>query len=1624
MKKWAVGILILISLLLLQGCIFNNQPPIIKSMAPSNGAKVNSGKITFKWEAKDPEGEDLFYDFYLFSNGLLIKEEKNLIGNEYPLDITSEGVYTWKLIVYDNRGGKTEKDIEFEVIHNNTKPIKSFLKFPENGASNIYPYNVKFQWNKSLDFDGDMVFYNLYLGNSTPLTTPIATSLEKTEYIIDKLKLNEKYYWKIVSYDSNNASETSEIWTFKTMSNTPPIIDFPQKKFIIKEGEKFELDLNNFVSDMEDNYFEYQIITNNGGYMQGSKYIFNPGYDFVKHDNKKKDFQEQILVSDSKDTSSGFLNIEVEDVNRPPEKPQIVYPLSNSIVPKDFALKWIDSDPDGDSLLYDVYIGDFPGHYTKVATKINTQEYNFALNNDKEYYLKVVAIDSYGETTASDEIKIKTQKELYKIEWIKNINNILDIFNYKNRLIVISESNIFEFSTNGDEINRISLENLISNSAIFGNKLYVPDSSGNINIIDLNSFTLENSIYVENDILGITISKDYKNIKRLYAISKEGKLSILNINTNEIEWGRDYNISPNGPVLIIENGYIVIGGTDENNKGSLLILKPKGKIFKKLSFSSPITSLISNDENSNIYFAIGKTIYKYSKEGEKIWESIVSEDINNEILYDGNNIYAASQNKIFILNLDGSLISTKLVANLFSKTLVVSENNVIYVMKLNGIFVNDNSINLNNVNEIKSYMRLSDGLLFAASNNELYTISVGKDDINEDYWSDFGKNNENNRNSYIRNNTAPNKPELLYPQNQSYEIPIKLSLSWECEDPQDDELSYDIYLGENDVPEYIATTKATSYEITLKNNKRYYWKIVSSDGEKSTESEIYSFDTIPAPAEMKFKIKVDGASVFSPAISEDNNIFISTSNGNVYEYNANGELKWKYETNGFIKSHVVLNPNNQSIVGNSNGELFIINSDGTLANKIKLDSSISKPVSLSGFGEIYVITDIGTVYKLSAFGNELWHKELGGNPTTNIVVDNSDNIYFGLNNSLYSIDKFGNERFKKDFSMSISSDLSIDSNENIYFATEENRLYSITKNGKININKYIGEEIKGSILIDNNNSIVFETLSGNLYRYYYLSDYFPAPIKLNDIPYSSILMDDVKYITTKNKFIVYNGELRWFDNYSKIKYSPNIDMNGVIIFGTIDGYLYGIYGDTPNLRNSDWPIAFGDRKHTGNINKNITMPTNRPPLKPFNPYPSDKSVLTLNSITLTWESSDPDGDSVYYDVYFGDDKNQELVAQNITQNKYTINNLSSGVYYWYVEAKDNYGNSVKSDIWSFTIEEGSQNNPPLRPTLLYPAKNQTDVPVNITLKWSCIDPDGDILTYDIYISTDPTFIVPTLSNYNSTTYEISLQPGEVYYWKVVAKDGKGGRTASEVYSFTTAEETNNPPNKPILISPTNGAEGLETNLTLYWSCEDPDGDSLTYDIYLDKTQDFVMPYKTNVGNTSLAVSGLELGTTYYWKVVAKDGKGGENSSEIYSFTIKDSEGPLTPKLYFKDVIVASGSEGELIIHGQKLENVQAFDIEISYDTSKIKISNNEIESIGEIQGRSLIINNKNGKLKITNLSFSPYTINNSDIIRIKFTAIGERGNTEVRFTNNTRLVSSEGNDILVDISDVGIITIQ
>ncbi|WP_160114309.1 hypothetical protein [Aquimarina sp. AU119] len=104
-------------------------------------------------------------------------------------------------------------------------------------------------------------------------------------------------------------------------------------------------------------------------------------------------------------------------------------------------------------------------------------------------------------------------------------------------------------------------------------------------------------------------------------------------------------------------------------------------------------------------------------------------------------------------------------------------------------------------------------------------------------------------------------------------------------------------------------------------------------------------------------------------------------------------------------------------------------------------------------------------------------------------------------------------------------------------------------------------------------------------------------------------------------------------------------------------------------------------------------------------------------------------------------------------------------------------------------------------------------------------------------------------------------------------------------------EENNPPTSFNLNEITNEATDIDILPVFNWeTANDPDGDTVVYDMYLGTEQAATNLYVANLTTTSFNVTNqLNFSETYYWRVVAKDNQGGETSSTVYSFTTKPEE---------------------------------------------------------------------------------------------------------------------------------------
>lgn len=288
-------------------------------------------------------------------------------------------------------------------------------------------------------------------------------------------------------------------------------------------------------------------------------------------------------------------------------------------------------------------------------------------------------------------------------------------------------------------------------------------------------------------------------------------------------------------------------------------------------------------------------------------------------------------------------------------------------------------------------------------------------------------------------NFPPNTPILISPNDNVIDQPLSITLSWSCEDLENDELIYKVTLRNDvnsDVIEYESITDTTFVLTNLNYSTKYYWQVAANDGtNEDVNSLVRSFRTLIFPnarylfvekrnennviftaddAGNKLQITSDATNSFRPRKNaQANKIAFIRSNGgqaHIYTMSPDGSNIFKVTNsvpiNGFDLNHMNFcwKANGSQLLYSNFDKLYQINADGSGLMQIfqtpngkfisecnwSNDGSIIalKVNNVNGYAvEIYTINTSGTVLTniLSGFG--------GASGGLHLSVDNTKLVF-------------------------------------------------------------------------------------------------------------------------------------------------------------------------------------------------------------------------------------------------------------------------------------------------------------------------------------------------------------------------------------------------------------------------------------------------------------------------------------------------------------------------------------------------------------------------------------------------------------------------------------------------------
>jgi parallel beta-helix repeat protein len=437
-------------------------------------------------------------------------------------------------------------------------------------------------------------------------------------------------------------------------------------------------------------------------------------------------------------------------------------------------------------------------------------------------------------------------------------------------------------------------------------------------------------------------------------------------------------------------------------------------------------------------------------------------------------------------------------------------------------------------------------------------------------------------------------------------------------------------------------------------------------------------------------------------------------------------------------------------------------------------------------------------------------------------------------------------------------------------------------------------------------------------------------------------------------------------------------------------------------------------------------PLNNPPDAPSSNYPWDALLDVDVGTYLRWRSSDSDGDTITYHVYFGDSyppphlDTTEPYSSGESVFYYFEELLNYGtIYYWNVTAVDEHGAATMGPDWSFTTEARQAPNTPNSPT---PGDHASDVAADTLLKWKGGDTNQhEELYYHVYLGDSPsTEYEGTIGPCPTEDYKIVefgletlLDYGTTYYWNVTAVDEFGFSTPGPLWDFTT--EANQLPNMPSNPEPVDGAVPILPDADLYWNGGDPRSiDTVTYHVYFGTSSP--PPYHGSTESYPgdelrigpYPVGPLDLDTTYYWNVTEVDNNGASVEGPIWEFHTAR---------YTTLYVGGSGPDNYTTIQAA-LDDAWMFDTVYVYNGvyHEHLTVDKQVSLIGESKENVIVDGTSNGKPLLVNganVTIDSVTLRNSNIEGVKITGdAATLTNCDIFDTNRALVLwSSDGHTL-------------
>ncbi|KAM4807561.1 receptor-type tyrosine-protein phosphatase delta isoform 12-T12 [Rhinophrynus dorsalis] len=316
---------------------------------------------------------------------------------------------------------------------------------------------------------------------------------------------------------------------------------------------------------------------------------------------------------------------------------------------------------------------------------------------------------------------------------------------------------------------------------------------------------------------------------------------------------------------------------------------------------------------------------------------------------------------------------------------------------------------------------------------------------------------------------------------------------------------------------------------------------------------------------------------------------------------------------------------------------------------------------------------------------------------------------------------------------------------------------------------------------------------------------------------------------------------------------------------------------------------------------------------------------TATSITLTWDSGNPDPVS-YYIIQHKPKSSEEQYKEidGVATTRYSVAGLSPySEYEFKVVAVNNIGRGPPSEPVLTRTSEQAPSSPPRN------VQARMLSSTTVLVQWEePEEPNGQIQGYRVYHTMDPTQNINRWTKYNVVDSQITtignLVPQKTYSIKVLAYTSVGdGPLSNEIQVITQTGV----PSQPLNFK---ADPESETSILLSWT--PPHADTISsYELYYKEGDHAEEQFITVEPSTSYRLQGLKPNSLYYFHLAARSPLGlGVSTAEISARTMQS--------MFAKNFHVKAVMKTSVLLSWEIPENYNsALPFKILYDDGKMAV---------------------------------------------------------------------------------------